>query len=119
LLELLTLSPSEAMRGLRCFADADYELYLSLLNAACTQHHISCLGYVLTPNHVHLIFVPKKADGLSKAMSALHRAYAGVLNARRKKTGHFWQGRFGCVALDAKHSVAALRKTRTVALVFN
>ena len=45
------------------------------------------------------ILTPRDAAGFfSKAMSAVHRAYAGHINARRKKTGHFWQGRFGCVA---------------------
>ena len=35
--------------------------------------------------------------------------YAGVIHARRKRTGHFWQGRFGCVAMDEAHLAAALR----------
>jgi putative transposase len=61
------------------------------------------------PNHVHMILVPKDADGLRKAMSTVHRAYAGIINARCKKTGHFWQGRFGCVAMDADHAASALR----------
>jgi putative transposase len=39
----------------------------------------------------------------------VHRAYAGHLNARRKKTGHFWQGRFGCVAMDGEQALNALR----------
>jgi putative transposase len=91
------------------FSDDDYALYLKLLKAACAAFKLRCLGYVLMPNHVHLILVPKSAEGLSKAMSSVHRAYAGHINARRKKTGHFWQGRFGCVAMDADHSLAALR----------
>ena len=28
---------------------------------------------------------------------------------RRKRTGHFWQGRFGCIAMDEEHLAAALR----------
>lgn len=91
------------------FSDDDYTLYLKLLAAACVAARVRCLAYVLMPNHVHLILVPKTADGLSKAMSSVHRAYAGALNARRKKTGHFWQGRFGCVAMDGDHAASALR----------
>ena len=91
------------------FSDADYELYLKLLTAACAAHKLRCLGYVLMPNHVHLILVPRDTEGLSKALSSVHRAYAGALNARRKKTGHFWQGRFGCVAMDNDHALSALR----------
>jgi putative transposase len=91
------------------FSDADYALYLKLLTAACAAAKVRCLAYVLMPNHVHLILVPKDADGLRKAMSSVHRAYAGIINARRKKTGHFWQGRFGCVAMDGDHAISALR----------
>ncbi len=91
------------------FSDDDHALYLKLLTAACAAARVRCLAYVLMPNHVHLILVPKDAEGLSKAMSSVHRAYAGVLNARRKKTGHFWQGRFGCVAMDGDHAASALR----------
>jgi putative transposase len=91
------------------FSAADYRLYLHLLAENCRAARVSCLAYVLMPNHVHLILVPKDADGLRKALSATHRAYAGALNARRRKTGHFWQGRFGCVALDGAHTEAALR----------
>jgi putative transposase len=58
---------------------------------------------------VHLILIPKTADGLSKAMSLTHRSYASIINARQKKTGHFWQGRFGCVVMDGAHHMAALR----------
>jgi REP element-mobilizing transposase RayT len=28
---------------------------------------------------------------------------------RRKRSGHFWQGRFGAVAMDEEHLAAALR----------
>ena len=91
------------------FSDDDYAYYLKLLKAACVSEKLRCLGYVLMPNHVHLILVPRDEAGLSKAMSAVHRAYAGHLNARRKKTGHFWQGRFGCVAMDGQHALSALR----------
>jgi putative transposase len=91
------------------FSDDDYALYLKLLTAACAAARVHCLAYVLMPNHVHLILVPTEADGLRKAMSSVHRAYAGIINARRKKTGHFWQGRFGCVAMDGDHAASALR----------
>jgi len=47
------------------------------------------------PNHVHLILVPGDADGLRRTLSVVHRRYAGHAHARLKRTGHFWQGRFG------------------------
>ena len=91
------------------FSDDDYRYYIKLLTDHCRAARVKCLAYVLMPNHVHLVLVPKDEDGLRKVLSATHRAYAGTLNARRKKTGHFWQGRFGCVAMDGDHAEAALR----------
>ena len=91
------------------FSDDDYRYYLKLLTDNCRNAKVKCLAFVLMPNHMHLVLVPKDADGLRKVLSATHRAYAGTLNARRKKTGHFWQGRFGCVVMDGAHAEAALR----------
>ena len=42
------------------------------------------------------------------ALAAVHRRYAGRVHERRR-TGNFWQGRFGSVALDEAHLCAALR----------
>jgi len=61
------------------------------------------------PNHVHLILVPPDPDALRRALAPLHRYYAGHVHARQKCCGHFWQGRFGCVAMDEDHLGAALR----------
>ena len=66
-------------------------------------------AWVLMPNHVHLILVPPDADALRRALAPVHRRYAGHVHARLKRTGHFWQGRFGRVAMDEAHLGAALR----------
>lgn len=61
------------------------------------------------PNHVHLILVPPDADALRRVLAPVHRRHAGHIHARLKRTGHSWQGRFGCVAMDEAHLGAALR----------
>ena len=61
------------------------------------------------PNHVHLIVVPQDEDGLRRALARVHRRYAGLIHARRRRTGHFWQGRYGAVAMDEDHLAAAYR----------
>src|SRR5260370_39249387 len=91
------------------FADADYALYRDLLAAACHAAGVEIWAWVLMPNHVHLILVPSDADGLRRALAAVHRRYAGHVHARLERTGHFWQGRFGAVAMDEAHLGAALR----------
>jgi len=61
------------------------------------------------PNHVHLILVPRDADGLRRTLGDLHRRYTAHINARHRWTGHLWQGRFGSVAMDEAHLIAAAR----------
>jgi putative transposase len=82
------------------FADADYALYRELLRGHCAEAGVAVWSYVLMPNHVHLILVPGDEDGLRRALAPLHRRYAGHVHARERRTGHFWQGRFGCVAMN-------------------
>ena len=91
------------------FDDSDYALYRDLLAASCHTAGVEVWAWCLMPNHVHLILVPSDADGLRRALAPVHRRYAGIIHARRKRTGHFWQGRFGCVAMDEAHLAAALR----------
>ena len=91
------------------FGDEDYELYRDLLGRHCAAADVEVWSWVLMPNHVHLVLVPSDEDGLRRALSAVHGRYAGHVHARLKRTGHFWQGRFGCVAMDEAHLGAALR----------
>lgn len=96
--------------GARTFFDErDYALYRDLLADQCRAAGVAIWAWCLMPNHVHLILVPSDADGLRRALSRVHRSYAGTIQARRKRTGHFWQGRFGAVAMDEPHLAAALR----------
>jgi putative transposase len=91
------------------FGDADYALYRDLLAENCRAADVEVWAWCLMPNHVHLILTPSDADGLRRALARVHRSYAGAIQARRKRSGHFWQGRFGAVAMDEEHLMAALR----------
>src|SRR5258708_4002008 len=96
--------------GARTFFSAqDYALYRDLLAASCAAADVAVWAWCLMPNHVHLILVPSDADGLRRALAPVHRRYAGTIHARRRRTGHFWQGRFGAVAMDEEYLAAALR----------
>ena len=91
------------------FGDSDYALYRDLLAENCHAAEVEVWAWCLMPNHVHLILVPSDPDGLRRALARVHRTYAGTIQARRKRSGHFWQGRFGAVAMDEEHLAAALR----------
>ncbi len=91
------------------FEDGDYELYRDWLAQSCRKFGVSCWAYCLMPNHVHLILNPADASGLALALSRAHRLYAGFVNARARQTGHLFQGRYGSVAMDEDHLMAAAR----------
>jgi len=91
------------------FGDDDYLAYKALLADAAAKAGTAVWAYCLMPNHVHLILVPSHGDGLRATLADAHRRYTGRINARKKWTGHLWQGRFGSVATDEAHLVHAVR----------
>jgi putative transposase len=91
------------------FEEGDYALYLDLLAVAAERARAEVWAYCLMPNHVHIVLTPSDEGGLSRTFGELHRRYTGYVNARRRTTGHLWQGRFGSVAMDEPHFVTALR----------
>jgi len=91
------------------FEDADYKRYRTMLGQAARRAGTEVWAYCLMPNHVHLIVVPADEDGLRRTFADAHRRYTGLINARHQWTGHLWQGRFGAVAMDEAHLMAAVR----------
>jgi len=91
------------------FEDGDYALYRDLLAERCRNAGVVVWAYCLMPNHVHLILVPDTANALARALGETHRRYTGFVNARLRVTGHLFQGRFGSVAMDEPHLIAAAR----------
>ena len=87
----------------------DQEIYRDWLAESCKRFGVECWAYCLMPNHVHLILTPADSAGLGLALARAHRLYAGFVNARARRTGHFFQGRFGSVAMDEAHLMAAVR----------
>lgn len=91
------------------FNDEDYALYRSLLGEAAKKAGAEVWAYVLMPNHVHAIVVPKDEDGLRQTFADAHRRYTNHINKRNGWTGHLWQGRFGSMAIDGDHVVNAAK----------
>ena len=91
--------------------DADRATYLSLLRENIQLYRVSLIGYCLMSNHVHLIVVPRTADGLAQALKQTHGRYASYWNAVHQSSGHVWQGRYYSCPLDEPHLWEALRYT--------
>ena len=62
-------------------------------------------------NHVHLIAIPTKAEGLAEALKQIHGRYACYWNVAHQSSGHVWQGRYYSCPLDQTHFWEALRYT--------
>ena len=64
--------------------DADRAVYLSLLRENINLYGVALIGYCLMSSHVHLIAVPRKADGLAQALKQTHGRYASYWNAAHR-----------------------------------
>ena len=91
------------------FEPGDEALYLDLMSARLKRHGVACWAYCLMPNHVHFILTPADEAGLARAVGEAHRRYTAFVGARGRWTGHLFQGRFGSVAMDEDHLIAAFR----------
>ena len=92
-------------------ADADRTVYLKLLRENFSLYGVALVGYCLMSNHIHLIAVPHKADGLAQALKQTHGRYASYWNAIHQSNGHVWQGRYFSCPLCQPHRWEALRYT--------
>ena len=90
-------------------ADDDYRTYLSFMAEGCAKRGVEIWAYCLMPNHVHLIAVPRAADGLRLAIGEAHRRYSRWFNARMGWDGHLWQDRFASFPMDEGHLLAGAR----------
>ena len=91
--------------------DADRTIYLNLLRQNIVLYGVALIGYCLMSNHIHLIAIPHKVDGLAQALKQTHGRYASYWNAAHQSNGHVWQGRYYSCPLDQSHLWEALRYT--------
>ena len=87
----------------------DYVAYRALLAESCRAASVAVWAYCLMPNHVHLILVPKDADGLRAALGEAHRRYTRHINLREGWRGYLWQGRFASFPMDEPYLLACAR----------
>jgi REP element-mobilizing transposase RayT len=91
-----------------CFADAaDYLRYRQELGEAALRYGCALHAYVLMTNHVHLLTTPHEPGGVSRMMQAIGRRYVGGFNARYRRTGTLWEGRFKSALVDSEHYALA------------
>lgn len=91
------------------FSDDDFRLYRHLLGEGCAKAGTSIWAWCLMPNHVHLVLVPVREDGLRAALGEAHRRYTRFVNLREDWRGHLWQSRFASFPMDEAHLFACVR----------
>ena len=98
------------VRSMRIFYSAqDRRAYLGFLGEQLAAHDVSVLAYCLMTNHVHLIAVPRTAEGLAKAIGRAHFHYTRRVNFRQNTRGYLFQGRFYSCVLDEPYFLSAVR----------
>lgn len=87
---------------LPCFLDDRDRLdYLTFLREALLASECSLHAYVLMDNHVHLLLTPSRTGALASMMQKLGRGYVGGFNARHRRTGTLWEGRYKACLVDS------------------
>ena len=69
--------------------DADRTVYLKLLREDLSLYGVELIGYCLMSNHVHLIAIPRKTDGLAQALKQTHGRCASYWNVSHQSSGMF------------------------------
>lgn len=86
---------------LPCFLDdEDRCRYLTLLREALLATGCALHAYVLMDNHVHLLVTPPAEGDVGRLMQKLGRQYVGQFNARHRRTGTLWEGRYKACLVD-------------------
>jgi putative transposase len=73
--------------------DADRHGFLARLGRCAARFELEPFAYVLMGNHYHLLVRTRRAN-LSRAMQWLGVSYSAWHNARHRRSGHLFQGRF-------------------------
>ena len=84
----------------RIFAsDADRARFLEILSRSLPRFEVEFHGYVLLPNHFHLLARTRRAN-LSRWMHWLMVTYTIWFNRRHHKVGHLFQGRYKSLLVE-------------------
>jgi len=81
------------------YATSDYGKFESNLKEAQEKFGYLLHCYVLMTNHYHLIMETPHGN-LSKVMHYINASYTNYINRKRRRSGHFFQGRYKAILVD-------------------
>ncbi len=89
--------------------DRDRIHFLQLVEKVIDDFRWQLRAYVLMSNHYHLFFRTPQTN-LSRGMKDLDGEYASYFNARYRRVGHLFQGRFGGQLVDSETYLLSLSR---------
>ena len=78
----------------------DREKFLAYLESAVFRYGAAIHAYCLMTNHYHLLLETPRGN-LSQVMQHINGAYTNYYNAKRRRSGHLFQGRYRAILVDA------------------
>ena len=90
--------------------DQDREVFLDLLEKAAERFDLAVHGYVVMPNHYHLLATPEYETSLPRAIQELAGNYCQFFNRRYGRMGTIWNGRYKPLLIpDERYWLTCLR----------
>jgi len=86
---------------------ADYQRMLDLFEQHSREQGVDLYAYVLMTNHLHLLLMPQKDQGLPKMMQAVGRSYVQIFNKVHGRTGTLWEGRYRSTLIQTERYLLA------------
>lgn len=81
--------------GEAVFAERDdYQAYLERLALSANEYGVAIYAYCLLPDSVHLVVVPRTAEGLALAIRRTHSTFSRLYNTKHGGAGTVWKDRF-------------------------
>jgi putative transposase len=87
-------------RGTIFHESLDREWFLVMLQRAFARQRVDLHTFVLMDTHYHLMVTPTGEHALPNAMKELDQRYSVYFNAKYRRTGGFWEGRYNAVEID-------------------
>ena len=90
-------------------SDFDRERFLDYLKKIVVRYQLKIHTYCLMNNHYHLLLETERPN-ISKVMHDLNSSYTAYFNARYKRAGHLFQGRYKSILVQADKYLHSLSK---------
>ncbi|MFH1360654.1 MAG: transposase [Candidatus Omnitrophota bacterium] len=82
----------------------------SLTSIQPAKKTIKIIAYCLMPTHIHLILEQLIDQGISRYMNLVLKSYSKYFNAKHKRKGPLWEGRFKSILIKSDEQLLHLTR---------